>query len=266
MAADDGRRYVVKSPDNPQGRRTLVNEWIGNWVFTKLGVATPPLTLLSVSEEFIEREDLHFVLSHKRRLRSGYHLGSLYPDGPSLIYDYVPSALMKDVLNLDDFIGALICDKWMGNTDYRQAIFVRTATTKGVTHRSLRGFRALMIDNGSLFDGSHWRFADSPIGCRPFYSRVYNTVRGWSDFDKWLSRVREISGPFLDEAILGIPCDWVHGDELQLAQLIDQLRRRVERLPDLLADLFAAVGPSLFPNWTSTESPIRPIKDVQGGC
>ena len=256
MKADDGCHYVVKSPENPQGTRVLVNEWLGNWVFTQLGIATPQMRILSVSQDLIDSNDLHFSISPKRPLRPGYHLGSLYPTKPRAIYDYIPSSLMSAVSNRNDFTGALVCDKWLANTDYRQAVFVRQIRrVDGSHHHCLPGFQALMIDNGNLFDGAQWRFVDSSIGGLYLHREVYNHIRGWSHFDPWFAQISGLRGPALERAVLGIPTEWLVGEELKLARLVQRLERRVDKLPLLIEDMWKSVGLPLFVNWAVVASP-----------
>ena len=65
---------------------------------------------------------------------------------------------MGSVVNLADFCGVLVVDKWLGNTDYRQSVF----TSVRNIDRTL-SFEAQMIDNGQMFDGGNWRFEDSHL-------------------------------------------------------------------------------------------------------
>lgn len=41
------------------------------------------------------------------------------------VYDFLPDALLSRVVNLQDFRGILVFDKWAGNADGRQSVFYR---------------------------------------------------------------------------------------------------------------------------------------------
>lgn len=254
IKANDGCYYVVKSPANPQGTRILINEWIANHVMVQLGVSTPPIRVVRIDDDFILASgDLSFYTAKGSwPMRPGYHLGSLYkgvPDAVSL-YDYLPAGLVGKVSNVSDFTGALVCDKWMANSDYRQALFIREKTVScGPNAPSRPGFRAWMIDNGNVFDGAKWRFTDTSVGCRYHLREVYNYVRGWSDFERWFEGAREIARRTLEHAVLGIPRDWLVGHEVQLDVIIERLRQRVHKLPHLIDQLRTVTQPRLFANW-----------------
>jgi hypothetical protein len=53
MRCSDGKYYVVKFQNNPQHRRILVNELLGTELAARLGLPTPPVATVEVSEELI---------------------------------------------------------------------------------------------------------------------------------------------------------------------------------------------------------------------
>ena len=53
IEASDGEFYVVKFRNNPQGRRVLVNEWLGATMLRFLGIACPEPAIISFGEDFI---------------------------------------------------------------------------------------------------------------------------------------------------------------------------------------------------------------------
>src|SRR5579863_7512829 len=129
LEAAGGRFYVVKFRNNPQHQRILVNEWIATAFLEYLGITAPPAALVRVSQTFLdENPDVHFQLGRGRiAVEAGWHFGSEYPGDPlrSVVYDFLPDALLDRVENLADFRGVLAFDKWMGNADARQSIFFR---------------------------------------------------------------------------------------------------------------------------------------------
>ena len=234
IEADDGNFYVVKFSNNPQHPRLLVNELIASVVLRHLGIATPEWAFVTISEEFLgSHPEVCFALAHGwRPVAAGVHFGSRYPGDPhrQTVYDFLPESLLTNVSNISDFLGALVFDKWIGNTDYRQAIFFRPDHPTQLD----RSFRAHMIDNGSVFGGADWRFRDSTLYGLYFSRSVYRRIQEINSIQPWLDRVATVSESLLTEAARVIPDEWLIGDRQQLEQLLFQLLRRRERLPQLL--------------------------------
>jgi hypothetical protein len=152
----------------------------------------------------------------------------------------------------------LVFDKWMGNTDSRQAIFYR-ARVKDLqpvpaAHPGRLGFVAQMMDNGYVFEGPHWRFSDSPLYGLYFRKRVYQNVRGWADFEPWLERVQHFPEEVVDRAVKQIPPEWMDesassaGDRPELESLLERLLRRRKRVADLIDDCRKGKSEP-FPQW-----------------
>jgi hypothetical protein len=54
IEASDRNHYVVKFQNNPQHRRVLTNEWISATFLSYLGVSTPAVAMIRVTNEFLE--------------------------------------------------------------------------------------------------------------------------------------------------------------------------------------------------------------------
>jgi hypothetical protein len=272
IEASDGHFYVVKFLNNPQHRRILVNEWLSSVFLQFLGIATPASAMVQISPEFLAAEpEIYVQLGTQRQaVVPGWHFGSRFPGDPlrTVVYDFLPDSLLDQVENQADFRAVLVFDKWMANTDSRQAIFfrarLREAAPSGPGSRSPAparipsggerlGFVAQMMDNGYVFEGPHWRFSDSPLFGLYFRKTVYQSVRGWSDFEPWLERVRHFPEAVVDQALKQIPPEWLAesqsgGDRSELERLLEQLLRRRKRVGDLLEDCRGAKSEP-FPNW-----------------
>lgn len=248
LEADDGNWYVVKFRNNPQHRRVLVNELLSAVFLEHLRITVPETALIEVSSGFLaENPEVHMTLgSQAVPVEPGWHFGSRYPDDPARIavYDFLPDALLSQVLNLHDFRGILVFDKWAGNADGRQSIFYR-ARVRGAGRA---GFIARMIDHGYAFNGPHWDFPEAPL--QGLYPRrvVYESVRGLDDFEPWLDMVKHLPEEIIDRAWKRIPPDWVEGDEDALEQLLDRLWRRRDCVAELLAAC-RGTRSNPFPNW-----------------
>jgi hypothetical protein len=255
LEAEDGNFYVVKFLNNPQHRRILVNEWISSVFLKYLGIAAPEAAMIRITEEFLEKEPEVFMQTGKERLKpvTGWHFGSRFPGDPlrHAVYDFLPDALLERVENLADFRAVLVFDKWMGNADARQSIFFRARIEDWIPGGSRKlGFVAQMMDNGFVFEGPHWRIPESPIQGLYFRPLVYRTVRGLSDFEPWLERIRNFPEEVVDQAMKQLPPAWLEGDEGELERLLGRLLARRKRVGDLIEECRSArVNP--FPEWRS---------------
>jgi hypothetical protein len=256
IEAADGNFYVVKFLNNPQHRRILVNEWIASVFLKYLGIAIPEIAMIRITEEFLaSNTDVEMQLGQRRTAPvTGWHFGSRFPGNPKLqvVYDFLPDALLEKVENLADFRGVLAFDKWMGNADSRQAIFFRARVQDWLPSppadpRKL-GFVAQMMDNGFVFEGPHWRFPESAIQGLYFRTMIYRSVRGLSDFEPWLERIRNFPEDVVDRAVKQLPPGWLQGDEVELDRLLERLLARRKRVGDLVAAC-RGVHSDPFPAW-----------------
>jgi hypothetical protein len=256
IEAEDGHCYVVKVRNNPQHRRILVNEWIASTFLKYLGIATPEIAIVHISAEFLAANpEVYIQLGTGRQaFETGWHFGSRFPGDParSVVYDFLPDAVLEKVENLREFAGALAFDKWIGNADSRQAVFFRARLKEwlpGSTSHPLRmGLVAQMVDNGFAFEGPNWRMGDSPIQGLYFRPIVYGGVRGLDDFQPWLDRIVHFPEEIVDLAWKQIPPAWLEGEETALAELLDRLMTRRRRVPHLIEAARDARG-NPFPRW-----------------
>jgi hypothetical protein len=257
MECDDGQFYVVKFRNNPQHRRILVNEWISAVFLRYLQISVPATAIVNLSREFLAANtDAYIQLGSKHvDVEPGWHFGSAYPGDPARIavYDFIPDLLLDKVVNLADFLGVLVFDKWAGNADARQSVFYRARLKQWVSggdeYLTRTGFVANMMDHGYVFDGPHWTFADSPLQGLYFRPVVYQNVRSRDDFQPWLDRVVHFPEEVVDDAVKQLPPEWVEGDEGALDKLLTKLMARRKRVPDLIGESTRGrINP--FPNWT----------------
>jgi hypothetical protein len=253
LQAEDGHWYVVKFRNNPQHRRVLVNEALASTILDYLRISVPETAVIEVPPQFLAANpELSIQLGPRRvDVEPGWQFGSRFPGDPDrlAVYDFLPDALLPQVVNLADFRAILVFDKWTGNADGRQCVFHR-AMIRGANPAAGRpGFVARMIDHGYAFNGPHWDFPESAV--QGLYARrvVYDAVRSIDDFEPWLSQVLHFPEQVLDRAWRNIPPDWVEGEEDALQRLLEELYERRKRVPQLLeAARESRVNP--FPNWT----------------
>jgi hypothetical protein len=256
LACDDGRYYVTKFKENPQHRRVLVNEWAAAILLRHLQISAPEVRVVSLSTQFLNGEpEVYLQLGSTRKpVHAGWHFGSMFPGNPNqeAVYDYLPDNLLKSVVNLREFSGMLVFDKWTANSDSRQAIFFRRRIREWLdepdTPPQRKGFVAQMMDHGYIFDGPHWTFCDGPAQGLYFRPTVYETLRGLDDLQPWLDRVRHAPESVFDEILKQVPREWLEGDEDEFERLLEALERRRRRIDDLL-EATARARPNIFPAW-----------------
>ena len=273
--------YVVKFQNNPQHRRILVNELLGTRLAARLGLPTTPIAIIDVPEELIRlTPDLSMELPRSRiPCQPGLQFGSLYPGEPGAltVHDFLPDDHLRQVQNIHDFAGMLVFDKWLCNTNGRQAVFFRQAASfREVRQHADRFARAVhaeasrlaspaapsaghpegadipyqakMIDQGFCFNAGEWNYPDAPLRGLYARNRVYEGVTGMESFAPWMARVEGLSERTLGEFYGEVPPEWYEDDADALYRLLEQLYRRRTRLPELLLDAKNS-SRQPFPNW-----------------
>jgi hypothetical protein len=256
IEGDDEQFYVVKFRNNPLHRRILVNEWIASALLRFLHIDVPATAIMNFSGRFLEENPDAFVQLRSRRVAAeqGPHFASAYPGDPhrTAVYDFIPDVLLGKVVNLSDFLGVLVFDKWACNTDARQSLFLRTSTKQEADeeHAPIKrsAFKAIMLDHGYVFGGPDWTFADSPLQGLYFRQVVYRNVRSLDDFQPWLDRVVNFPDEVVEGVLKQLPPEWLENDQRALEGLVDRLMRRRNRVPDLIQDATRGCL-NVFPVW-----------------
>jgi hypothetical protein len=119
-----------------------------------------PVEIIDVSEDLIRLTPGLCMEMPRQRIpcRPGPQLGSRYPGDPhglTTLLDFLPDPQLEKAVNLEDFAGMLVFDKWTRNSNGRQTLFRRTqdlvATAKqkpGKTHQAFIFFHIkLNTDN-----------------------------------------------------------------------------------------------------------------------
>jgi hypothetical protein len=285
MRCSDGHYYVVKFQNNPQHCRVLVNELLGTKLAARLGLPTTPVAVVEVSEELIRlTPDLCVEFPHSRvPCQPGLQFGSRFPGDPRrlALHDFLPDEQLREVVNLHDFAGMLVFDKWTCNTNGRQTLFYLQEVLHGrefagtpvtYTRAGIRAplpalraefgdvggaegvpvtlrYETKMIDQGFCFNAGEWTFPDAPLRGLYTRNRVYQGVTGMESFAPWLKRLEKGLGErVLDDLGREIPPQWYADDYDALMRLLEQLHRRRARVPDLILQSKKS-SRQPFPNW-----------------
>lgn len=225
VECNDGRYYVAKFQGNPQGNRTLVNELVSFKLLKWLEVSTPRIQLLQLPESLHLSGEVFFQQGNKRTPIEGrLHLGSECPVNPerTAIFDFIPTTLLPQVRNLDEFALMFVFDKWLHSIDKRQAIFVRDGR---LGNRCT--FRAEFIDHGMLLGGTSWELRDAPEHGLPFQKELYRHVDMNSHVRVALERLESMPPSILNAAADDVPKAWLAPrEDWHLKTLLTNLDQR----------------------------------------
>src|SRR5579864_1397430 len=167
LRASDGQFYVTKFTNNPQHIRVLASEYLATRLGILLGLPMAEVRIMDVTDWLIAHSPELCIDNAGKAVScaAGQQLASRYTADPERdhIFDYLPESMTRRIANLDDFPRVLAFDKWTGNSDGRQAVYVK--------HKSARLYRAIFIDQGHCFNAGEWTFPDSPL--RGIFSRNY---------------------------------------------------------------------------------------------
>jgi hypothetical protein len=160
------------------------------------------------------------------------------------VFDYLPKAIFGRVTNRQDFARILPFDKWLGNCDDRQAVYVARA--------GKRRYQAIFIDQHDCFDGAKWGFPDKALMGTHCGKHVYRHVTGWDSFEPLLTRAEEVDCADLLRLASEVPKEWYEQETASLSRLIETLHRRRSLIRGLITK-FRNCSRNPFPNWTASE-------------
>lgn len=247
VRASDGKHYVVKHPNNPQGTRVLANEWIATKLAQELGLPVQNVVAMDYDGHGWEQT----LGSRTTTLEPAKVIGIEWwgdPDKDST-YDVIPDTLLEKHTNLgEQLVRALPFDKWVGNADARQAVF-----------RFIDGKPEMrLIDQGYAMNGPYWDWADSPMSGMYFRPRVYDTVTSIESFRPELDAIKRMKPARIREIVMSTPTEWVDPDpetaRMKLDRLATDLIRRRSIVEGLVRDM-ASLRSRPFINWNA---PVRP--------
>ncbi len=228
-----GNAYVAKCVENPQGTRTLINEWIVSRLLKYLRLSTPAVSAIQIGGGVQGGNLLQFQVGSKSiPIPSGIHCGSACPANPAhkAIFDFLPRRLMQNVVNLPDLIMALAFDKWVSQTDTRQAIFIRERCA-GPDAK----FRAYLIDHGLSFGGSRWEMSDDTLNGLYHDRSVYDSPGTAHLCHAAVDRIQELREEDLSSLVPDIPEEWLKaGDREEVTRLLELLCYRRAKLHDTM--------------------------------
>lgn len=226
-----GNPYIAKCVGNPQGTRTLINEWVVSRLLKHLRVSTPEVHAIQIDQGIPGDELLEFEMGNRKvPIKPGVHLGSRCPVDPErkAVLDFLPRRLMNKVGNLPDLLLAFVFDRWVNQVDARQAIYIRerSATTGGT-------FRVYVIDHGRSFGGTRWELRDGGLTGLYHDRSIYEGPTAFSECHNAVDRINALSEGNLFSIEKDIPAEWLEpGDREEMTRLLELLCGRRTKLHD----------------------------------
>ncbi len=228
-----GNAYIAKCVGNPQGTRTLINEWIVSRLLKYLRVSTPEVQALKIERGIPGDDLLEFKMGNQKvPIAPGVHFGSRCPVDPEqkAIFDFLPRRLLHKVVNLPDLLLAFAFDKWVNQTDSRQAIFIRERSSQ-----STASFRTYLIDHGQSFGGSRWEFRAGALNGLYHDRAIYYSPEANEECHRAVDRINELPESSLFSIEREIPGDWLEGgDGEEMTRLLELLCGRRTKLHDTI--------------------------------
>jgi len=253
LRASDGCYYITKFQNNPGGVRALASEFLATKLALLLGLPMAEVQVIDVPDALIAdtaelRIEIDGIISP---CAAGPHLGSRYAGNPTKnrVFDHMPESQFHRVVNRMDVVRMLAFDKWVGNCDGRQAVFVKQG------HESW--YHMTFIDQHYCFDGHWWSFSDLPLHGMYSHLHVYEKVTGWDSFEPTLSRIEAIDYANLWRCAAQIPHEWIEYDGQGLFDLVEALYGRRSTVRELITQSRTS-SRSPFPHWTDNTVSSRP--------
>jgi hypothetical protein len=249
LRCGDGKDYVVKFRNNPQGIRVLANEFMFSNLARSFGFSVPHHKIVDVEDCFVRANPQLSIWTPPNCLipcESGLHFGCQYVVDPlaGRVIEYFPGA-KPDIRNSQQFAGMLILDKWTCNRDHRQAVLWKLCREKKYT--------AAFIDHGWCFGAAEWEFRDLWVNGVFSRKEVYAEVSGWDSFEPWLSQLENLHADVIWRAVENTPPNWYQSDWNSLEQLVETLIAR-RGLVRTLIEQFRLSPRNPFPEWCDSQS------------
>ena len=229
IRCNDGKLYVVKFFNNPQGPNVLANEVLGNELLKALNLPSPRWKMVFISRRFIRKNaGISFETpAGYSTIESGFHFGSefLGDEKAEHVYEWLPNAFCSRVGNAEDFLGIRFFDIWTNHCDHRQSLYI--------TGDENASFRAVFIDNGHLFGGPEWNRKSRRCESLSLDKRFH--LNQWSAevAESWIARFETQCSSSLLNIIRQVPRFWYSGD---INQIAESLVRRLSVLRAILSE------------------------------
>lgn len=228
ISCSDGKKYVAKFPGNPEGKKTLVNEYVCAELAKLFELPVPIYKLVS-----IENIDDFGELLHGINKINGTIFCSEFIEKANPVPDFY---ILTKVTNHFDTIKTLIFDVIIGNNDRNE----------GNILINLKNNSFVIIDHSHVFiNEAIWnvnslrRHIELPIDISQmnrvsfdFFSQSLNIKGNREKINDYLLKIKNINSDVIYKIINSIPADWNVTEEEKNA-LIDFILNRISRINEI---------------------------------
>lgn len=197
----DGRLYVVKFANNPQGPNIPFNESVGSELYRACGLTVPEWKPLLVTNSFLESNPACWIAMPTSRLvpNAGWCFGSRFlgSEGKRLL-EILPGSSIARVRNVWNFWLAWLVDICADHADHRQALFEERPDGRLST---------VFIDHGHLFGGPHGIQKCGPRVSRYLDARIYRDLSS-KNIATIQDRLKSLKVDLLWQQTLNLPDEW----------------------------------------------------------
>jgi hypothetical protein len=203
FSCDNEKEYVVKFVES--SKKTAINELVGGTLAMALGLPTPEVVQVNISQNVIDvSDDLR-----KRKIQTGLHIGiERLPKEKAWSFNYINEDMLrgKTLINGDKLYGVISFDNWLINDD---------RDNKGnnmIEFLPNEEIRYVMIDFGHCFTGNAWdktldNNKNSVNMMRVFYYIKWQ-IKEFNDFIRWFNQVEGYENLEIDKIMESIPQTW----------------------------------------------------------
>lgn len=213
----DGRKYVVKFKNNPQGNRALFSEYVVGKIAERLDLAVPRFKVIKISDEFISANPILIQSQFKK----GYQFASEYMEDSRTLKWFRPRPTKKEIVNRQDAAGIIVFDHWLGNTDRKGENMLLQPCANG--------FRLFTIDHANCFYAKAPGFVFKPL--EPMYNSSYewfcSLLDGKEQLASFVEKVHALPESEIYDAIRSVPEQWDIDNQVKedLAEHLVKIRK-----------------------------------------
>ena len=189
----DGNHYVVKFKGNPQGMKTLVNEFIASQLAEHLSLPIPTSLLVYIPDSFVQQSP---VLS-ARSFVGGLQFATQYVEHTEQIPKFDPHKEFNIGTNQETLADLIVFDYWLGNTDRSRRNLLLQRNERGECH-------FLLIDHGNCFREKRI----SPFRFRTAHKWCLSLIDDTERLAHSVQKVQNLSNDTILEIIHSVPKEW----------------------------------------------------------
>lgn len=216
--------WVVKFLKNPQNPLQVITEYLVAQIANRLGLSIPENGFIVVSQEVLAKTHIRV---DPRYHQPGLHFASRYVLDPNrTIFTRATPRPVGAISNGYEALGVLVLDIWLGNADYRQAVF---SPSKSGKHS-----RAWWIDHGLCLGAGMWKQPDWDSRGM-FSSEVFRDhLSDLALFQEWIKTIESFPVKECSAIVNLLPQEFVLHSKDALSDLIALLDLRRQRLRQIV--------------------------------